>query len=125
MKYRSIEVTPLTPHIGAEISGVDLTRPLSGGQVADLKQALADHLAIFFRDQLLDFESHKILANHFGGIHIAQGSQLRDGQLALGRGRIAGDEHRIAGLRRGHRPGQELRRLRRLKFNAMTRPRAP
>ena len=71
MTYRSIDVTPLTPHIGAEITGIDLIKPLSTDQVTDLKQALADHLAIFFRDQILDFESHKILANHFGGIHIA------------------------------------------------------
>ncbi|HTJ64125.1 MAG TPA: TauD/TfdA family dioxygenase [Alphaproteobacteria bacterium] len=69
--YRTIEVKKLTPNIGGEISGIDLTKPLSADQVTDLKQALADHLAIFFRDQPISFENHKYLANHFGGIHIA------------------------------------------------------
>jgi taurine dioxygenase len=69
--YRTIEVTRLTPLLGAEVSGVDLTKTLSPEQVDDLRQALADHLVIFFRDQKIDFENHKALANHFGGIHIA------------------------------------------------------
>ena len=69
--YRTIEVAPLTPIIGGEVSGVDLTKPLGPEQVADLHQALADWLVIFFRDQAIDFESHKALANHFGRIHIA------------------------------------------------------
>ncbi len=71
MTYRTIKVTRLTPIIGGEVSGIDLTKSLSGEQVTDLHQALADHLVIFFRDQPLDFESHKALARHFGGIHIA------------------------------------------------------
>lgn len=72
MDYRTIKVMPLTPLIGAEISGVDLTKPLPEAQVAELKQALADRLVIFFRDQPIDHENHKAFANHFGGIHIAE-----------------------------------------------------
>jgi taurine dioxygenase len=71
MSYQTIEVRPLTPVLGAEVGGVDLTKPLADAAVADLHRALAEHLVIFFRDQLLDFESHKTLARHFGGIHIA------------------------------------------------------
>ncbi|MGI4876501.1 MAG: TauD/TfdA dioxygenase family protein [Janthinobacterium lividum] len=69
--YRRIEVTPLNPTIGAEISGIDLTGPLDDEQVAELKRAFAENLVIFFRDQPLDFADHKALANHFGGPHIA------------------------------------------------------
>ncbi|CAN5402768.1 TauD/TfdA family dioxygenase [soil metagenome] len=68
---QSITIKPLTPVIGAEIGNVDLTKPLSDQQVAELQQALADHMVIFFRDQKIDFENHKALARHFGGIHIA------------------------------------------------------
>ena len=71
MGYETIDVKPLPPVLGGEVSGVDLTKPLSEHQVADLKQALADYLVIFFRDQPIDFEHHKTLARHFGGIHIA------------------------------------------------------
>lgn len=71
MSYRTIKVSPLNPVIGAEISDIDLTRPLSNEQTDELKLALAEHLAIFFRDQPIDFENHKALARKFGGIHIA------------------------------------------------------
>jgi taurine dioxygenase len=46
-----ITVRPLTPTIGAEVSGVDLGAPLSDDVVATLRQALLDHLVLFFRDQ--------------------------------------------------------------------------
>ena len=71
MNYQSIQVTPLTPNIGGEIAGIDLTRPLSNQQVDELHTALADRLVIFFRDQPISHEDHKRLANYFGGIHIA------------------------------------------------------
>jgi len=71
MNYRSIEVTPLTPVIGGVISGVDLLKPLSPLQIEELRLAFADRQVIFFRDQPLDFESHKALARYFGEIYIA------------------------------------------------------
>ena len=57
--------------VDGEVSGVDLTRPLADEQIGGLNQALADYLAIFFHDQPISFENHKMLARHFGGIHIA------------------------------------------------------
>ena len=38
---RSIEIVPLTLHIGAEIRGVDLTRPLPPQQVKEVRDAFA------------------------------------------------------------------------------------
>ena len=70
--YLTIGVKPLTPMIGAEIAGVDLTAPLADAQVEELKRALGDFMVIFFRDQPIDHEAHKVLARHFGGIHIAE-----------------------------------------------------
>jgi taurine dioxygenase len=70
MSYSAIEVNPVTPRIGAEIGGIDLTRPLSNRQVEDLHRALAEHQVLFFRDQVLDLERHKILGRHFGALHI-------------------------------------------------------
>lgn len=71
MPYKTLEVSPLTPHMGAEISGVDLTQPLSPAQAEDLRAALTDWHVIFFRDQPLSFEGHKALARCFGDIHVA------------------------------------------------------
>ncbi len=66
-----MEIKKLTPIVGAEISGIDLTRPLSAEEREALQQALADHLVIFFRNQPIDFENHKTFARYFGDIHIA------------------------------------------------------
>jgi taurine dioxygenase len=48
MGYESIDVTPMTPRIGAVIEGVTLANPLSNRQVDELHQALAEHQVIFF-----------------------------------------------------------------------------
>lgn len=69
--YETIEVTPLAPRIGGEVTGVDLTRPLSSKQVEDLQRALNDWLVIFFRDQRIGYDDHRRLADYFGGPHIA------------------------------------------------------
>src|SRR5438105_15761639 len=48
-----ITVTPLTASIGAEVSGLDLARPLDAATRAALAEALAEHLALVFHDQEL------------------------------------------------------------------------
>lgn len=69
MPYKSIGVTPISPNIGAEISDIDLTRPLNALQVQELHDALAEHLVIFFRDQMIDPGMLKALGAHFGPLH--------------------------------------------------------
>lgn len=61
-----IQIQALSPTIGAEISGVDLTADLSKTTVATIRQALLDHLVIFFRDQQLTPESLLAFAGRFG-----------------------------------------------------------
>jgi taurine dioxygenase len=73
MSYQSISVTPLTPHIGAEIGDIDLTKPLSNHEVKELHDAFAEFQVIFFRDQPIDLDQHVALARHFGDLHIHVG----------------------------------------------------
>jgi len=49
----ALTVTPLHPALGAEVAGVDLSRPLDPAVREALVRALADHLALVFRDQTL------------------------------------------------------------------------
>jgi len=70
MAYDTINVRPLTPVLGAEISDIDLTATLSNRQVDDLHAALAAHQVLFFRDQKIDLEQQKRLGRHFGDLHI-------------------------------------------------------
>ena len=70
--YKTITVTPSSPHIGAEIGNIDLTKPLSPEQIAEVKDAFTRHLVIFFRDQRISFDDQIRLASHFGplGKHV-------------------------------------------------------
>ena len=66
MRNALFETRPLAGAIGAEIRGVNLSANLSDGMVAALRQALLDHLVIFFRDQDLPPDRLLALANRFG-----------------------------------------------------------
>lgn len=68
--YASFELTALTPHLGAEIDGLDLSQPLSVAEAADLRQAWADWGVLVFRDQQLDREAHKAFGRYFGELHV-------------------------------------------------------
>ena len=70
MSYETISVSRLTPHIGAEIGGIDLTKPLSNRQVQEVHDALIENQVIFFRDQPIDVPSLKTFGLHFGKLHI-------------------------------------------------------
>lgn len=70
MAYQSIEVRKLTPTIGAEIFGVDLSTPLGNQQFDEVHQALMDNLVIFFRDQKMSIEQHKEFGQRFGRLHV-------------------------------------------------------
>ena len=70
MAYDTIQVKPLTPVLGAEITDIDLTATLSNRQVEELHAALAAHQVLFFRDQRIDLEQQKRLGRHFGDLHI-------------------------------------------------------
>lgn len=64
------ELRKVTPHCGAEILGLDLSRPLDEDVVAALKSALAENCVLFFRDQNLTPPQQKALGSHFGRLHL-------------------------------------------------------
>lgn len=74
MGYETIEITPMTPRIGAEVSGIDLTKSLGNQQFQELHDALMEHSVLFFRNQDVDVEQHKNFGRLFGDLHIHPGS---------------------------------------------------
>jgi len=64
--FNHIQVSPLSPQIGAEISGVDLSKPITHEIKSEIHQALLEHLVIFFREQTLDPGALHRAASHFG-----------------------------------------------------------
>ena len=73
----AVEVTPMSIHIGAEIGGVDLSRPLPPEHVSAIRAALLRWKVVFFREQALDHRKHIALARQFGETtagHVVYGS---------------------------------------------------
>ena len=64
-----IEIRPVQPTIGAEIHGVDLSRPLTAGQRDAIKAAILDYKVVFFRDQTLDRQGQADFARQFGPLY--------------------------------------------------------
>src|SRR6516225_6432537 len=61
-----IEVTPLSTACGAEIKGVDLTKPLSAAIIQAVKEAWGRHLVLVFRGQTLSQDDQLRFASYFG-----------------------------------------------------------
>ena len=66
MKFRHIQVDPMTPTIGGMISGVDLNTTRSEDVYEEIKQALWQYGVVFFRKQALKPEAYIRLGANFG-----------------------------------------------------------
>ena len=66
MDSPSIEVRPVSAALGAEILGVDLSRPLPDSAIAEIRELLLRYIVVFFRDQDLTPDQHVAFARRFG-----------------------------------------------------------
>lgn len=66
--YRRIAVRPMTPQIGAEVSGVTLSGDLDAGVMSELRSALQDWKVLVFRDQHIERSQHRGFAELWGEI---------------------------------------------------------
>ncbi len=71
MSNKHIEVKQVAGFIGAEISGVDLSRPLHDDAVKEIRQALLDWKVIFFRNQNIDHAAQIAFTARFGEVTYA------------------------------------------------------
>ena len=65
---KKIEVRPIAGAVGAEISGVDLSKELDDDTVAAIRRAWLDHNVVFFRDQDLPPARFLTFARRFGKV---------------------------------------------------------
>ena len=70
MEYQAITVKPISPIIGAEIGGVELSQPMGNQIFQEVHDALMRHQVIFFRDQKMTLDEHKAFGRQFGELHI-------------------------------------------------------
>jgi taurine dioxygenase len=78
-----MKVEKITPRIGAEVTGIDVSRPLSGDEIEAVAEALNENGVIFFPGQRkLSGEEQRAFAQQFGTIEappkLTKESELRD-----------------------------------------------
>jgi taurine dioxygenase len=61
-------VEPVAGALGAELSGLDLSQPLSEETILAVRRAWLDHLVVFFRDQHLSPAQFLALGRRFGEV---------------------------------------------------------
>jgi taurine dioxygenase len=66
----SFAITPLTDHTGAEVAGLDFTKPVDPDARATLNRAFADRHVLVMRDQHFDPNQFKAAAQLFGELQI-------------------------------------------------------
>jgi alpha-ketoglutarate-dependent 2,4-dichlorophenoxyacetate dioxygenase len=81
----SITVKPVTPDFVAEISGIDLARPLASADRDAIEAAINRYAIVVFHGQKLDDDQQIAFARHFGPIH-----------SSAQRARHTGIKHRLA-----------------------------
>src|ERR1700755_3353973 len=81
--YETITVDKLTPILGAEIGGIDLSQPMSNRQQDEVHRALAENSVIFFRDQHISQDQHLAFGRMFGGLPLHPAAPHEPGKPAL------------------------------------------
>lgn len=73
-----LEIRRLQPTIGAEISGIDIAKPINDAQRAAIRAAVLKYKVIFFRDQPLTNEQHAAFAGQFGPLYTHPTTKRQD-----------------------------------------------
>ena len=66
----ALEFKPLHPHLGAEATGFDLSRPLSPAQVKEVVAGMDRYAVLVFRGQKLDEDQQIAYARQFGPLDL-------------------------------------------------------
>ncbi len=66
----SITITPIPGSLGAEVTGIDLSKPLDNESTAIIEDAFLEHLVLCFRDQHLDPTSLLEITEKMGGVGV-------------------------------------------------------
>ncbi|MFT5505686.1 MAG: taurine dioxygenase [Gammaproteobacteria bacterium] len=87
-----------SPHLGAFVEGIDLTKPVSDADIAEIHQGWLDHCVLFFRNQPISKEQHLELASRLGEIeepHPVFDNDKSDARLTIieSKGREHDSEH--------------------------------
>ena len=72
----TLSFAPLTPTIAAEVSGIDLTRPLTPEQVQAIDDGMDRFGVLVFHDQRFDDETQLAFSRNFGELEVSSGAEM-------------------------------------------------
>lgn len=76
-------IFPVTESFAAEIGDVDLSRPLSPGELAEIETAFNRYSVLIFPEQALTQEQHLAFARNFGPLETSVHAARKDANLRL------------------------------------------
>jgi alpha-ketoglutarate-dependent 2,4-dichlorophenoxyacetate dioxygenase len=82
-----VSIRPLTANIAGEVSGVDITRPLTKDEVTAIESGMDKHAVLVFRDQDITDDQQMAFTRNFGAIEDARGGNVtkpQDKRLVVG-----------------------------------------
>ncbi len=68
--------TPLTPHFAAEVTGIELTRPLTAAEVKAIDDGMDRWGVLVFHDQRFDDETQLAFSRNFGELEVSSGAEM-------------------------------------------------
>ncbi len=72
----TIDIRPLTPGLAGEVSGADLTRPLTMAEVAALEAGMDRHAVLVYHGQNITDEQQKAFSLNFGALEQTEGGNV-------------------------------------------------
>ena len=72
----TLSIRQIHPVFSGEVSGADLTKPLSPAQVAAIEAGMDRYAVLVFRDQKIDDDQQMAFTVNFGAIENAQGGNI-------------------------------------------------
>jgi len=76
-----VTITPLLPHLGAGVDGVDLSRPVDDGTFRRIAGAFDEHSVLIFHDQRLTDEQQMRFSECFGPLETTLTATGRENRL--------------------------------------------
>ena len=72
----AMEIRPLHPDFVGEVSGIDLTRPLTPDAVAAIDAGMDRYAVLVFHDQRFDDAGQLAFSRNFGELEISSGGEM-------------------------------------------------
>jgi alpha-ketoglutarate-dependent 2,4-dichlorophenoxyacetate dioxygenase len=71
-----VEIAPLSPGFAGEVTGIDLTRPLTAAQVAAIEAGMDRFAVLVFHDQSFNDDTQLAFSRNFGELELSSGGEM-------------------------------------------------